>query len=155
MRRAQMDVTGTGASVGRDRVVLNARCGRDNTSVKPGDATYSWAAARRQLRLVRRYIAAQAGLDGVRVELPLRLRDVAEQQGEDLPGPVLAAVDLLLRDEDPVVGVIGDDVLEVLGTQRLRQMSRNARRRPLRFAVLGIARIWRNPTRSSQCWYWR
>src|SRR5665647_1498000 len=41
-----------------------------------------------------------------RLELPGRRREIAEQLGEDLPDAVLAAVDLLVHDEDRVLGVV-------------------------------------------------
>jgi hypothetical protein len=62
-------------------------------------------------------------------EVPLRLRHIGQQLGEHLPGAVLAAVDLLLHHQDRVVGVVGDDLLEVLGSQRLPVMGKHLLRR--------------------------
>lgn len=57
------------------------------------------------------------GEDGVKV--PCRLRHILQELGEDGPCAVFAPVDLALHHKDGVVGVIGDDIFEVLGTQGL------------------------------------
>src|SRR5659263_662462 len=57
------------------------------------------------------------------VEVPRRVRDVAEELDEDLAGPGLAMVGLALDDENRVVGVVRDDLLEVLRAEGLAVVS--------------------------------
>ena len=54
------------------------------------------------------------------LEVPGRLRDLAEDAGECLADAVLAAEHAGWGDEDSVVAVVGDDLVQVLGSQRLR-----------------------------------
>jgi hypothetical protein len=60
-----------------------------------------------------------AFVDG-RLDVPGGLRDLAEEPGERLADAVLASLDTCRGDEDSVVAVVGDDLLQVLGAQRLR-----------------------------------
>src|SRR5919106_4752595 len=53
------------------------------------------------------------------LEVPGRLRDLAEDAGECLADAVLAAEDAGRGDEDGVVAEVGDDLVQVLGSQRL------------------------------------
>src|SRR4029450_3326760 len=59
-------------------------------------------------------------LVGGGLEVAGGLRDLAEELGEGLADAVLAAEHAGLGDEDGVVAVVGDDLLQVLGAQRLR-----------------------------------
>ena len=54
------------------------------------------------------------------LDVPGGLRDLAEELGERLADAVLAALDACWGDEDGVVAVVGDDLIQVLGSQRLR-----------------------------------
>jgi hypothetical protein len=53
-------------------------------------------------------------------DVPGDLRHLADELGERLADAVLATLDAGRGDEDGVVAVVGDDLLQVLGGQRLR-----------------------------------
>src|ERR687897_3430121 len=54
------------------------------------------------------------------LDVPGRLGHLAEELGERLADGVLAALHAGRGDEDGVVAVVGDDLVQVLGSQRLR-----------------------------------
>jgi hypothetical protein len=58
-------------------------------------------------------------LVGLGRQLPLRVRHVGEQLRERCPHAVLAALDPRRCDEDRVVGVVGDDLVQVTCDERL------------------------------------
>jgi hypothetical protein len=52
-------------------------------------------------------------------DVPGRLRHLAQELGERLADAVPAALHACRGDEDGVVAVVGDDLVEILGAQRL------------------------------------
>jgi hypothetical protein len=53
------------------------------------------------------------------LQIPGRVRDVREQLGERRPDALLTTQDAGRADEDGVVGVVGDDFIQVTGTECL------------------------------------